>query len=91
MIMPCGQRKLKDRVLFFLQKGPPGITLDSFPKNKDSMHFSKVHCKRKLGNGEIILCPWLIYYVSADKIYCFYCRLLGKHKISFVDEGFGQL
>ena len=54
------------------------------------MHFSKVHCKRKLSNGESILRPWLIYSVSADKIYCFYCRLLGKQKLLFVNEGFDQ-
>ena len=75
---------------YLLQKGPPEITLDNFPKNKDGRHFSKVHCKRKLSNGESILRPWLIYSGSADKIYCFYCRILGKQKLSFVNEGFDQ-
>ena len=75
---------------YLLQKGPPEITLDNFPKNKDGKHFSKVHCKRKLSNGESMLRPWLIYSVSADKIYCFYCRLLGKQKNTFVNEGFDQ-
>ena len=28
--------------------------------------------------------------MSADKIYCFYCRILGKQKLSFVNEGFDQ-
>ena len=33
-----------------------------------------------------------MYTVSADKIYCFYCRLLrlGKQKDSFVNEEFDQ-
>ena len=70
----------KSCIDYLLQKGPPPITLDSFPKNKNGRHFSKVHCKRKISNGETILRPWLIYSVSADKIYCFYCRLMGKQK-----------
>ena len=80
----------KSCIDYLLQKGPPPITLDSFPKNKNGRHFSKVHCKRKISNGETILRPWLIYSVSADKIYCFYCRLMGKQKSSFVNEGFNQ-
>ena len=80
----------RSRIDYLLQKGPPEITLENFPKNKDGRHFSKVHCKRKLSNGESILRPWLIYSVSADKIYCFYCRLLGKQKSSFLNEGFDQ-
>ena len=65
---------------YLLQKGPPEITLDNFPQNKDGRHFSNVNCKRRLSNGECIVRPWLIYSVSADKIYCFNCRLLGKQK-----------
>ena len=40
---------------YLIQKDPPEITLDNFPKNKDGGHFSNVHCKRKLSNGESIL------------------------------------
>ena len=54
---------------YLLQKCPPEITLDNFPKNKDGRHFSKVHCKRTLSNGASILHLWLMYSVSADKIY----------------------
>ena len=64
--------------------------IEKISKNKDVMHFSKVHCKRKPSKGESILHHWLIYYVSADKIYCFYCRLLEKQKISSVNEVFDQ-
>lgn len=49
-----------------------------------------MHCKPNLSNGESVLRPWLIYSVSADKIYCFYCRLLEKQKSSFLNEGFDQ-
>ena len=73
-------------IYYLLQKGPPEITLDNFPKNKYGSHFSKVHCKRMLSNGECILRAWLIYHVSADNIYCFCCRLLGRQKISFVND-----
>ena len=75
---------------YLLQKSPPEITLGNFPKNKDVKYFSKQLCKQKLSNGESILRPWLIYSVSADKIYCFYCRLLGKQKSFFVNEKFDQ-
>ena len=75
---------------YLLQKSPPGITLDNFPKNKDGRYFSKLHYKQKLRNSGSILRPWLIYSMSADKIYCFYCRLLKKQKSSFVNEGFDQ-
>ena len=54
-------------IYYLLQKGPPEITLDNFPKNKDGMHFSKVHCKRKLSNGESIFRPWQIYSVPATR------------------------
>ena len=33
--------------------------------------------------------PWLIYYVSPGKSYCFDCRQLGE-KSFFVNEGFDQ-
>ena len=72
-------------IYYLLQKGPHEISI-----KKDGMHFSNVHCKRKLSNGESMLHPWLIYSVSADKIYCFYCCLLGKQKISSVTKGFDQ-
>ena len=62
--------------------------MDNFLKNKNVKHFSKVHCKRKLSNVESILRLWMIYSVSSDKIYCFYCHLLGKQKSFFVNEGF---
>ena len=71
---------------YLLQEGPPEITLDNFLKSKDGRYFSKVHCKRKLSNGKSILPPCLIHFVSTDKIYCFYSRLVGKQKSSFVNE-----
>ena len=57
---------------YLLINGPPKITLDTFPKDKDGRHFSKVHCERKLNNGEHVMRPWLIYSESEDMIYCFY-------------------
>ena len=41
--------------------------------------FSKFHCKRKLPNGEYIKRPWIIYSQSADRIYCFYCKLFSTN------------
>ena len=72
----CPEKVERSRIDYLLQKGPPEITLDNFPKNKDSSNLSKVHCRRKMSNGESSLRPWLL----ADKISCFHCRLLGKHQ-----------
>ena len=56
---------------YLLQKGPHEITLDNFPKNKDGRHFSKVHCKRKLSNGESIFRPMADIFCASNKIYYF--------------------
>ena len=60
-------------------KGPPNIPGNSFPRNGKGSCFSKFHCKRKLLNGESVERPWIIYSKSADKIYCFYCKLFIKN------------
>ena len=84
------EKMKKSSIGYLLKKSPPEITSDNFPKNNDGRYFSKLHCKQKLSNGESILRPWLIYFVSADKIYCFYCLLQEKQKSSFVNKGFDQ-
>ncbi|XP_030068040.1 uncharacterized protein LOC115476054 [Microcaecilia unicolor] len=74
-----------------VKKGPPKILLEEFPCNKNGRYFSKAHCKRKLPNGEIIHRPWVIYSVSANKIFCFYCRIFGNDvKCALTSTGFNQ-
>ncbi|XP_065664720.1 uncharacterized protein LOC136086351 [Hydra vulgaris] len=60
---------------YLVKKGPPQIFPDDFLCQNDRRHFSKVHLKRKFSNGEIIVRLWIIYPVSKDRIFCFYCRL----------------
>ncbi|XP_067143392.1 zinc finger MYM-type protein 1-like [Centruroides vittatus] len=60
---------------YLVKKGPTKIILNEFPQQEDGTHFSKVHLKRKLTNGEIISRHWIIYSESEDRIFCFYCRL----------------
>ena len=70
---------------YLVKKGPPAITIDVFPMNDKGRHFSKFHCKRTLQNGEVVDRPWLLYSVSSDKIFCFYCKIFkcnSKVKIS---------
>ena len=64
---------------YLAMKGPPNIPENSFPRNGKGLCFSKFHCKRKLLNGESVERPWIIYSKSADKIYCFYCKLFIKN------------
>ena len=64
---------------YLAMKGPPNIPENSFPRNGKGLCFSKFHCKRKLLNGESVETPWIIYSKSADKIYCFYCKLFIKN------------
>lgn len=63
-------------------KGPPDIPVNKFPRNEKGLCFSKFHCKRKLPNGEYVDRPWIIYSQSADRIYCFYCKLFSMNKTS---------
>jgi len=65
---------------YLVQKGPPQITLKNFPKNEKGTHFSTMHCKRKLPNGEIMDRPWLIYSETADAIFCFCCLIFALEK-----------
>lgn len=53
-----------------------------FKKNtdeKEKRHFSTCHLKRTLTNGEVVTRDWIIYSPSEKAIFCFICRLLGKH------------
>ena len=69
---------------YLVKKGPPTIIMEKFPKNNKGRHFSKFHCKRKLPNGEIIDRPWIIYSVSNDKIFCFYCKIFQNNILNSI-------
>lgn len=75
---------------YLVKKGPPKIMVEFFPKNESGSHFSKFHCKRKLPNGEIVDRPWLIYSVSSDKIFCYYCKLFDNAANALASSGFNN-
>ncbi|XP_039355879.1 52 kDa repressor of the inhibitor of the protein kinase-like [Mauremys reevesii] len=76
---------------YLLKQGPPKIIVEDFPKNKIGKHFSKFHCQRKLSNGETVPRPWVIYSVSADKIFCYYCKVLCNNVTSsLASDGFND-
>lgn len=76
---------------YLVKKGPPKILVDEFPRQDNGTHFSKVHLKRKLPNGEIIYRPWIIYSNKKNKIFCFYCRLFHENTtIALATSGFNN-
>uniref|UniRef100_A0A8C3IGQ8 TTF-type domain-containing protein n=1 Tax=Chrysemys picta bellii TaxID=8478 RepID=A0A8C3IGQ8_CHRPI len=76
---------------YLVKQGPPQIIGEDFPKNKIGQHFSNFHCKRKLSNGEIVPRPWVIYSVSADKIFCYDCKIFCNNVTSsLASNGFND-
>nr|XP_025036239.1 zinc finger MYM-type protein 5-like [Pelodiscus sinensis] len=76
---------------YLVKQGTPKIIVEDFPKNKTGKHFSKFHCKRKLSNGEIVSRPWVIDSVSANKIFCYYCKIFCSNVASaLASNGFND-
>lgn len=75
---------------YLVKEGPPKILLEDFPRQENGTHFSKVHCRRKLPNGESIYRPWIIYSESVDKIFRFYCRLFGNDTSALTTTGLSE-
>ncbi|GBP80908.1 Zinc finger MYM-type protein 5 [Eumeta japonica] len=62
---------------------------ENYPKNRDGRHFSNSHFHKVMPNGEIFKRRWLAYSKSADKVYCFCCRLLNTNpNTNLGKEGF---
>ena len=58
-----------------VEKGSIRGNMVDFPKNSENRHFSSTYYIRHLSNGEKSDRKWLIYFVSLDKVFCFYCKL----------------
>ncbi|XP_051165760.1 zinc finger MYM-type protein 5-like [Leptopilina boulardi] len=63
-------------------QGPPEIKVMQFPVDAQKRHFSMNLCVRKLDNGEEIKRSWLVYSESANKVYCFCCKLFSVEGLS---------
>lgn len=62
---------------------------EKYPRNNDGRHFSVTHFERVMPNGETFKRKWLVYSKSADKVYCFCCRLFNTNPHSNLGkEGF---
>lgn len=78
----------KDEILI---RGPLSNEMnnENYPKNGDGRHFSNSHFQKVMPNGETFKRRWLVYSKSADKVYCFCCRLLNTNPNSNLGkEGF---
>ena len=70
----------KDTRVHIIKKGPIRCLQYTYPSDKNGRHFSEVHYKRKLPNGEYLDRSWLVYSMSNDRVYCFACKLFQNHK-----------
>ena len=74
-----------------VRAGPAPMEDRYFPRDEQRRHFSKLHYYRETANGEKLLRRWLVYSPSADKVFCFCCKLLDRlSKSSLASGGFGK-
>ncbi|WOG95836.1 hypothetical protein DCAR_0415165 [Daucus carota subsp. sativus] len=72
-----------------VRKGPVRIIVDRFPKDSSNRHFSAMHYTRILPNGDKQDRKWLVYSLSANKVFCFCCMLFKRNvaKSNFAEDG----
>ena len=66
-----------------VKRGLSKVKVDNFPKDSENMHFSSTHYTRYLSNGEKTVRKWLVYSISLDKVFCFYCKLFKQEENTF--------
>ncbi|XP_026453559.1 zinc finger MYM-type protein 1-like [Papaver somniferum] len=69
---------LRDKLV---QKGPIRVSKYEFPRDKVSKRrFSNYYYDRTLVNGEKCDRSWLIYSMTKNKVYCFFCKLFSNRR-----------
>lgn len=86
LLQDCGKwpAKITDDIRQVLvEKGPVQIKNFNFPIDSNSgRRFTAVNYKTKLPNGEDIDRDWLVYSISKNSIFCFFCKLFSNDDIS---------
>lgn len=72
-----------------VEKGPP-LCIDHdfvFPLDDNNRRFTVFNYQRCLSNGEKVPRTWLVYSVSKDVIFCYYCKLFSNSKTKLGTDG----
>ena len=80
-----GNWKIIDQNLIdmLVKRGPSKVKVDNCPKDLENRHFSSTHYTRYLSNGEKTIRKWLVYSISLNKVFCFYCKLFKQEENTF--------
>ena len=75
-----------------MKRGPQQIMDIDFPQNseKPARRFTKENYYIHMKNGEKVVRSWLVYSLSADRVFCFCCVLFGKRDIALAKNGFNK-
>lgn len=73
-----------------VKMGPVQVKDKDFPQNEKGRRFTKANYYILMKNGERVNSSWLLYSESADRVFCFCCRLFGKQKQQLSEEGFND-
>jgi len=74
------------------KRGPPPPLDDNFvfPLDEDNRRFTTFSYKRYHTNGECLLRTWLVFSISKNKVFCFYCKLFASSKIKLASDGYND-
>lgn len=75
-----------------VEKGPIQVNNFNFPIERNSgRRFTVANYKTKLPNGEEIAREWLVYSISKNAIFCFFCKLFSNDNVSLTGtEGYSD-
>lgn len=61
--------------LYLADHGPVQIKKSTYPSDKNNRSFTNTNYTKRLKNNEVVHRDWLVYSLSADCVFCFYCKL----------------
>lgn len=53
--------------------------------------FSEAYYYRNMSNNEEIICPWLLYYIINNSVYCLYCKVINEKQNYLFITGYNDL